>query len=142
MLALASDQVCEICKAPKVKFISKGQPPMIICIDPKCEGARKERTLGKCPSCGGDIMVLQSKKGKRFAGCDKFPECKVMFPLPQFGRVVPTGEACDACKSPIVKVWQQKGRPPWVLCINMECPKREKKKEKKKAKQSSPKKTE
>jgi DNA topoisomerase-1 len=69
-------------------------------------------------------MVIQSKKGKRFAGCANYPKCNVMYPLPQFGRIVPSGEACDACGAPVVKVWQQKGRPPWVLCINMECPKR------------------
>lgn len=124
MLALASDQKCDVCGGPKVKFVAKGQPPNIVCIDPKCEGARRERTLGKCPTCGGDIMVIQSKKGKRFAGCANYPKCKVMYPLPQFGRVVPSGEACDACGAPVVKVWQQKGRPPWVLCINMDCPKR------------------
>ncbi len=124
MLALASDQKCDVCGGPKVKFVAKGQPPSIVCIDPKCEGARRERTLGKCPACGGDIMVIQSKKGKRFAGCASYPKCKIMYPLPQFGRVVPSGEACDACGAPVVKVWQQKGRPPWVLCINMDCPKR------------------
>ena len=124
MLALASDQKCDVCGGPKVKFVSKGQPPNIVCIDPKCEGARRERTLGKCPACGGSIMIIQSKKGKRFAGCANYPKCNVMYPLPQFGRVVPSGEACDACGAPVVKVWQQKGRPPWVLCINMECPKR------------------
>jgi DNA topoisomerase-1 len=124
MLALASDQKCDVCGGPKLKFVSKGQPPNIVCIDPKCEGARRERTLGKCPTCGGDIMVIQSKKGKRFAGCANYPKCNVMYPLPQFGRIVPSGEACDACGAPVVKVWQQKGRPPWVLCINMECPKR------------------
>ncbi len=128
-LALATDQKCDVCGGPKVKFVSKGQPPNVVCIDPKCEGARRERTLGKCPSCGKDVMVIQSKKGKRFAGCSGYPECKVMFPLPQYGRIVPTGEACDACRSPVIKVWQQKGRPPWTLCINMECPKRAAKKE-------------
>jgi DNA topoisomerase-1 len=127
-LALATDQKCDVCGGPKVKFVSKGQPPNVVCIDPKCEGARRERTLGKCPACGKDVMVIQSKKGKRFAGCSGYPECRVMYPLPQYGRIVPTGEACDACRSPVIKVWQQQGRPPWTLCINMECPKRAAKK--------------
>lgn len=128
LLALASDQKCDVCGAPKVKFVAKGQPPMVVCIDPKCEGARKERTIGKCPTCGKEIMIIQSKRGKRFAGCAGFPECKVMYPLPQFGRVVPEPEPCGACGAPVVKVWQQKGRPPWTLCINMECPNRASKK--------------
>lgn len=128
MLALATDQKCSVCGAPKVKFVSKGQPPSVTCIDPKCESSRKDRTLGKCPKCGKEIMVIQSRKGKRFAGCAGYPECDVIYPLPQLGGIVPANEACDSCGAPIVKVWQRSGRPPWTLCINMECPKRAQKK--------------
>ena len=97
MLVLSTDQKCTVCSAPKVKMIAKGQAPVTICIDPKCTSAQKERYIGKCPSCGGDIRVVQSRKGKRFAGCANYPNCKVMYPLPQFGRIIPTGVACDAC---------------------------------------------
>jgi DNA topoisomerase-1 len=132
MLVLPTDQKCEVCAGPKVKFVSRGQPPTVVCIDPKCEGAKRERTIGKCPACGKDIMTVQSKRGKRFAGCSGYPECKVMYPLPQMGRIDPTGQACDACGAPVIKVWQARGRPPWVLCINMNCPKREARKSSKK----------
>ncbi len=128
MLALASDQKCDVCGGPKIKFVTKGQPPTVACINPKCEGVKKERTLGKCPSCGKDISVIQSRKGKRFAGCAGYPECTVTYPLPPYGRIETTGTACDACGAPVVNVWRLPGRPPWVLCINMNCPKRTAKK--------------
>ena len=29
----------------------------------------------KCPRCGGDIVALRTKKGRRFYGCKNYPEC-------------------------------------------------------------------
>jgi DNA topoisomerase-1 len=123
-LVLATEEKCKVCNSPMIKTITRGQPPMVICIDPSCSGHKKEKYIGKCPTCGGDLTTIQSKIGKRFAGCSNYPKCKTMFPLPQLGRIVPTDDKCDACGSPIIKVWNQKGRPPWVLCINMACPKK------------------
>ncbi len=123
MLIQGTDLKCEVCGAPKVRMIARGQSPLLICIDPSCAGAQKERYIGKCPTCGGDLRVVQSKKGKRFAGCSNYPTCKVVFPLPQIGRIIPTGQVCDACGTPTVKVaMQNKGQ--WTLCLNMNCPKR------------------
>lgn len=124
MLILPTEEKCSECGAPKIKAVSKGQSPMVVCIDPTCPSAKRERYIGKCPSCGGDIVSIQSKKGKRFAGCSNYPTCRVMYPLPQLGKIIPMGQQCDACGSPMIKVFNKKGRPPWVLCINMSCPKR------------------
>lgn len=132
MLVLPTEEKCSVCGAPKIKTVSKGQAPLTVCLDPKCPGAQKERYVGKCPACGGDMVAIQSRKGKRFAGCSKYPACKTMFPLPQLGRIIPSEVPCDACGSPVIKVFNRKGAPPWVLCINMDCPKRAQKAEKKK----------
>jgi DNA topoisomerase-1 len=133
MLVLATDIVCEVCGAPKIKTITRGQAPMTVCIDPKCPGALKERYIGKCPSCAGDIRVVQSWKGKRFAGCSNYPNCKVIYPLPQQGKIIATGQVCEACGSPMISVLMP-NRGQWTLCLNMNCPKKlekAKKKEKK-----------
>jgi DNA topoisomerase-1 len=132
MLVLATDKVCEVCGAPKIKTVARGQAPIVVCIDPKCPGALKERHIGKCPSCGGDIRVVQSRKGKRFAGCSNYPKCNVIYPLPQQGKIIATGQSCEACGSPMVNVLMS-NRGQWTLCLNMNCPKkleRAKKKEK------------
>jgi DNA topoisomerase-1 len=128
MLVIPTEEVCETCGSPKIKMVSKGQAPMVLCMDPKCKSARDQRYIGKCPACGGEMTVIQSRKGKRFTGCSNYPECKTIFPLPQLGKIVPANESCDACGAPIIKVWQPQSRTPWVLCVNMDCPKREKKK--------------
>ena len=126
MLILATDDKCEVCGGPKVKTIAKGQAPIVVCIDPSCAGAKKERYIGKCPQCGGDIKSIQSKRGKRFAGCSNYPKCKAIYPLPQQGKIIATGQSCDACNSPIVQVMMSnKGR--WSLCLNMNCPKKSQK---------------
>ena len=126
LLVLPGEKACEVCNAPMIKTVSKGQSPMVVCIDPKCKGAKEQRYIGKCPTCGGEMTTIHSKKGKRFTGCTNYPECKTMFPLPQMGKIVPTGESCDACGAPIIKVWQKGRKAPWVLCVNMDCPKRAK----------------
>jgi DNA topoisomerase-1 len=59
-----------------------------------------------------------------------------MYPLPQQGRIIPTGQACDACGSPTVQViMQNKGR--WNLCLNMSCPKKAQRAAKKEASSSA-----
>ncbi|MBN1677928.1 MAG: DNA topoisomerase I [Candidatus Thermoplasmatota archaeon] len=132
MLVLPTDAVCEVCGAPKVKTVARGQAPMTVCIDPKCKGAMKERFIAKCGSCGGNLSIIQSKKGKRFVGCSNYPKCNVIYPLPQQGKIIPTGQVCDACGSPVIQVlMQNRGR--WTLCLNMKCPKKAEKKAKKKS---------
>lgn len=121
MLVLATGETCQTCGAPKIKTVAKGQAPIVVCIDPKCPSAIKERYLGKCPSCGKDIRTLQSRKGKRFAGCSGYPECKVMYPLPQTGRIIATEKVCETCGAPMISVVKQ-NRGQWTLCLNIDCP--------------------
>ena len=136
MLVLPTQTVCEVCGAPKIRTVARGQAPMTVCINPKCAGALKERFIAKCASCGGDISIIQSKRGKRFAGCSNYPKCKVVYPLPQQGKIIPTNQVCDACGSPVIQVlMSNRGR--WTLCLNMSCPKKAKKDSKKEAPASS-----
>ncbi len=125
LLVLATNMKCEVCGAPKIKTITRGQAPTTVCIDPKCSAALKERFIGKCPSCGGEIRIIQSRKGKRFAGCSNYPTCKVIFPLPQRGKIMATGNVCEACGSPMIRVLMS-NRGQWNLCLNMSCPKKSK----------------
>jgi DNA topoisomerase-1 len=85
----------------------------------------KERTVGACPTCqSGKLVILRSRKtGKRFIGCTNYFEgtCKTAFPLPQKGSVKPAGHVCKSCGWPTVRVWM-KGKRPWNLCLNPECP--------------------
>ena len=101
-------------------------------------GAREDLTLGVCKNCGGQLRVLRGKTGKRFAACVGKPDeeppvegqrrgCGQTFPLPQRGTIVPTGKTCGDCGWPEIKVTGASGRGrPWVLCIDIDCPSKEK----------------
>jgi DNA topoisomerase-1 len=58
--------------------------------------ARREQpqyqTVGKCPDCGGDLVVKKSRTGSRFIACTNYPECRHAEPYS-------TGILCPACKT-------------------------------------------
>ncbi len=87
---------------------------------------REQHMIGVCPKCGKDMMVRVSRQGKRFVGCTNYPNCTNTYSLPQSGGIMKTGNVCDACQTPIVKV-KMKGRRAWDLCLNSFCPKKKKK---------------
>jgi len=105
-------------------------------------GVREDLTLGVCKTCGGQIRVLRGKTGKRFAACvgkegeeprpaaeGERPRrgCGQTFPLPQRGTITPTGKVCAECGWPEIKVVGGGGRGrPWVLCVDIDCPSKEK----------------
>ena len=92
------------------------------------EGIRTDETLGKCPESGHDLIVRRNRKSrKRFVGCSGYPDCRVTYPLPQRGEIIPLGTQCDACGSPEIKVLG--GKRPWITCINMDCPKKQEQRE-------------
>jgi DNA topoisomerase-1 len=85
----------------------------------------EEKIIGACPTCqNGKLVILYSRKtGKRFVGCTNYfnGTCKTAFPLPQRGFVKPSGKACRGCGWFTVQVLL-KGKRPWNLCLNPECP--------------------
>ena len=125
------ETTCSVCGLPQLKVIRKGNPPQIQCIDPKCDSNTSKSTLGKCPTCGeGDIRVLFSKAGKRFAGCSNWPKCNQTYPLRPKGAIAPTGEACQICGAPII------GLGSYSECINMNCDSRKRKSSEKAAEEN------
>lgn len=87
------------------------------------EQQRKVNTLFQCPVCKeGMLVILRSRMGKRFAACNKYPACKTTFGLPQFGLIKMSDKKCE-CGWPLLLLIR-KGRPPWLFCLNPECPTR------------------
>src|ERR671910_555545 len=92
------------------------------------EGIRTDETISKCPESGHDLIIRRNRKSrKRFVGCTGYPDCRVTYPLPQRGEIIPLGTRCDACGSPEIKVLG--GKRPWVTCINIDCPKKQEQRE-------------
>ena len=87
-------------------------------------GIREDSVLGPCKKCGNNLTVRRARKsGKRFAGCEGYPECDQTYSLPPRGEIIPLGTLCEACGSPEIKVVG--GRRPWITCIDMQCPKQQ-----------------
>jgi DNA topoisomerase I len=85
------------------------------------KGLESDNIVGKCPECGNNLIIRKAKKsGKRFVGCSGYPECKKSYPLPQKGSIVSTGQFCENCGSPKIKIIT-KGKKPWEICIDINC---------------------
>jgi DNA topoisomerase-1 len=97
------------------------------------EGMDQDRILGPCPKCReagrtneqgetNRLRIIRARKsGKRFVGCEGYPDCDQTYGLPQRGDLIKLEESCSICGvTPRLKVIS--GRRPWNLCLNEDCP--------------------
>jgi DNA topoisomerase-1 len=84
------------------------------------DALRTQNKIGICQDCGSDLIILTSRRGKRFIGCSKYPKCNRSFSLPQYGKIVTKGTVCELCGAPEVSVINSKKKP-WHICVNMKC---------------------
>jgi DNA topoisomerase-1 len=82
-----------------------------------------QNVIGTCtnPACNGKLKIIRSPRGKRFAGCSQFPACKISYPLPQKGQIIPINKNCKDCGAPRVKLGRRRQKPV-EICINLNCP--------------------
>ncbi len=80
----------------------------------------EQHYMGKCPDCGADLKVIRAKFGRPFVGCSNYPECKRIYQYPPSALVQPTGDICEKCGSPMVRV-VRRGQPPQVQCLDPGC---------------------
>jgi DNA topoisomerase-1 len=114
---------------PQLEQFNEKEGPIGEALSDAIKRARmQERIIGNCPNCGtGKLMILYSRKTrKRFIGCTNYFKgiCRMSFPLPQRGTAKPMGKNCGSCGWPLVRV-HIRGRPPWRLCFNPNCPLKE-----------------
>jgi DNA topoisomerase-1 len=124
--------VCPECGAPRIKCQPFRQKAYEQCVNPKCPtNYEPDLKVGECSVCAeagrhGDLIAHKSEKsGKRFIRCSNYEECGVSYPLPARGKLEATGEVCEHCGAPVVVV--ETARGPWHICVNMDCPGKEKK---------------
>ncbi len=116
-----TDVICENCgKNMVIKFGPHGK--FLACPGfPDCHNTKPylEKANIKCPKCGSEILIKKTRKGRRYYGCEKNPECDFMT------WQKPTGELCPECSGALVF----KGNG--IACANPECgyKKKEEKKE-------------
>ncbi len=81
----------------------------------------RDNVLGKCPSCGGNLIMIRMKKGTRFVGCSNYKNgCTQTYPLPRQGMITPLNKTCESCGTPVIKV-KRKGKRAFEMCLDPNC---------------------
>jgi DNA topoisomerase-1 len=88
----------------------------------------KENVVGKCDKCGGNLKIIRMKGGRQFIGCSNYPKCRNIYPLPTGAFVKTTEKVCSECGKPVVFV--ARGKMRFEMCIDPNCPSKEKWKKK------------
>ncbi|MFH0792530.1 MAG: type I DNA topoisomerase [bacterium] len=98
-----TDQICEKCgRRMVIKVGRKGR--FAACPGyPSCKNSKPLKLGFKCPQqgCDGDLVERQSKRGKIFYACNKYPQCN--FTLWE----APVRETCPTCGSGFLVVQRQ-----------------------------------
>jgi DNA topoisomerase-1 len=119
-----TDKTCPACKKPLVRKQGRYGPFLACTGYPACkhtesvDGKGDERDTGvACPAgdCTGSLVKRQSKRGKVFYGCSRYPDCKFAV------WDKPVAEECPDCGSPILLEKTTKRDGPHRACPNKEC---------------------
>ena len=79
------------------------------------EAIKDDKIVGMCPECDSELLLMRSKRGKRFVGCSNYPACSFSLPLPGMGRLIVTADKCDLHPSLFKLRIIKKGKRPWDL---------------------------
>ncbi len=78
-----------------------------------------ENLIGKCPNCeSGNIVIRKSKNGS-FAGCNAYPNCRTLYPLPKNVKFKAAEKKCEKCSAPIISITKNNAHQD--LCLNTNC---------------------
>ena len=106
-----SDEVCELCgRTMVIKYGPHGK--FLACPGfPDCRNTKPyfEKIGVTCPSCGGEVVLKRTKKGRIYYGCVNNPECGFM----SWAR--PVEERCPKCGGYMV------ARGNKIVCANSAC---------------------
>ena len=106
-----TDTICENCgRNMVIKYGPHGK--FLACPGfPECRNTKPyfEKIGVKCPKCGGEIVIKKTQKGRRYYGCENYPECDVMT------WQKPSKEICQKCGNMLL----EKGNK--LVCADSAC---------------------
>jgi len=110
-----SDVICELCGRNMVYKQGRFGKFLACPGFPQCRNTKAivESTGIGCPKCSGELIVRKTKKGRKFYGCNRYPECDFV------SWDEPVKEKCPECDSLMVKKFTKKGIE--YKCINEAC---------------------
>jgi len=111
-----SDVVCDKCGAMMVyKFGRFGR--FLACPSfPDCRNTKaiQVEIAAPCPQCGGKLLEKTSRKGRKFYGCEHYPECEFV------SWEMPVEQKCPKCGGYMVFKRGRKGEN-YHVCANETC---------------------
>lgn len=117
----STGETCDKCGRPMV--LKRGRFGTFLACSgyPECKNTRAPSTGIPCPreGCGGEMIERVGKSGRRFYGCNRYPECNITF----WGK--PVRKTCPSCGSPVL-IEKQGKRGTKLVCPNSSCKHEEK----------------
>ncbi len=111
-----TDEICEQCGRNMV--IKMGRYGKFLACPgfPECRNTKPllEPAGVNCPRCAGELVARRSKKGRKFFGCSRFPECDFVI------WDQPSKIKCPNCGGLMVEK-KKSGKNSYLLCQNAEC---------------------
>jgi len=110
-----SNETCELCGKPMA--VKEGRyGTFLACTGfPDCKNTKPilHKVGVACPSCGKDLILRRSKKGKVFYGCSGYPDCKQVY------WDKPVDKICPECGSLLTE--KNSGKTKKLKCSNPDC---------------------
>ena len=111
-----SDVVCDKCGATMVYKLGRFGRFLACPNFPECRNTKaiQVEIEAPCPVCGGKLLEKTSRKGRKFYGCERYPECEFV------SWEMPVTEKCAKCGSYMVQKRGRKGEV-YHVCANESC---------------------
>lgn len=114
-----TDEICEQCGRNMVIKLGRFGKFLACPGFPDCRNTKPllEPTGVNCPKCEGEMVLRRSKKGRKFYGCSRYPECEFVT------WDTPTQEKCPQCGEMMVEK-MNRNREKLLQCVSEHCPTR------------------
>ena len=111
-----SDVICDKCGANMVYKMGRFGRFLACPKYPECKNTQAIVVAIEmpCPKCGAKILERNSRRGRKFYGCEKYPECDFV------SWDMPVKDECSECGSMMVRKYDRNGEA-YNLCTNDGC---------------------
>ena len=111
-----SDVVCDKCGAMMVYKLGRFGRFLACPNFPDCRNTKaiQVEIEAPCPQCGGKLLEKTSRKGRKFYGCERYPECEFV------SWEMPVADKCPKCGGYMVFKRGKKGEN-YHVCVNENC---------------------
>lgn len=116
---IETDEICDKCGRKMVIKMGRFGKFLACPGFPECKNTKPlvEKIGVKCPKCSGDIVVKRSKKGRKFYGCENYPNCD----FTTWNK--PINKMCPKCNSILTEMDGKNSNK--IKCSNPNCDYRE-----------------